>query len=848
MQEEKIKAGHRTVAAEGESRGSIWRARVRAVVLEILWGCAAWVLGQARMAFDTYPLGLGLLCASPRHTVSILIGLLLTTFSNLENFVIYICIYLAAALIRVFASMLLDAPDARVELPESLRQKLFRTPSNGGAEDNDPADADQTDDETKFSRMRRRMRRADGREGRFSVLRQELSSIFSESVCLRMATAGVCALVLGIYAIAAGGFQFYDWFGAIFCVITAAVSVMVFSISLEARCQSAWLRRISEGSLLFALVFAARHVAMLTFPLSPILALFFTLYACCMRGGAQGILAGLVCGVAFSPLHAPGLLLAALAYLFLHHAEKQTAGVLLASLSMLLWSVYISGASILLSLLPAVLIAATGFTLMQRILKITEEAGEAASAASVDTHLQEQVDRRRRQDANERFRGISDAFSSLSEVFYNLSDRFRRPGTLDLRHLCDRAFDSFCAECPNKSVCWGVEYTATLAGVNDLIAQLHTRGRVFGEQIPAQLQHRCNRMDGILEEINRECARLTGEMLRNNRTEIFAMDYEAAAEIINDALEEEDGEYRFDPETERKIAEYLNDAGVRFGSVTVYGTRCRRIHVRGVDIDRAKVSFETLCSDVGELCGSKLGAPVFEVENNVSTMILQAKQKVAITGAQNNISADGGVSGDTVNLFSNKKDYFYALISDGMGAGREAALTSNLCSVFLEKMLRAGNRAGTSLRMLNNMIRSRGADSRRECSSTIDLLELDLMTGNASFIKSGAAPGFVIRGNVVRRLQAGTVPIGIICTLDAQETAFELCPGDTVVMISDGILQKDAECEWLTDYLTGAGELSPEEIVYQICLHAAEQDGHDDCSAIALRVHAAGSLESEAAS
>ena len=142
--------------------------------------------------------------------------------------------------------------------------------------------------------------------------------------------------------------------------------------------------------------------------------------------------------------------------------------------------------------------------------------------------------------------------------------------------------------------------------------------------------------------------------------------------------------------------------------------------------------------------------------------------------------------------------------------------------------------------MLNNMIRSRGADSTRECSSTIDLLELDLMTGASTFIKSGAAPSFVIRGSVVQRIHAGTVPIGIICALDAGQTRFELREGDTVVMISDGILQNDAECEWITSYLSEAGEQTPEEIVYRICHHAAEYDTHDDCSVIALRVHRAG--------
>ena len=166
-------------------------------------------------------------------------------------------------------------------------------------------------------------------------------------------------------------------------------------------------------------------------------------------------------------------------------------------------------------------------------------------------------------------------------------------------------------------------------------------------------------------------------------------------------------------------------------------------------------------------------------------------------------------------------------------------MTSGLCSVFLEKMLRAGNRANTSLRMLNNMMRSRSVDSTGEYSSTVDLVELDLMTGTASFIKSGAAPSFVIRGGVVHRLQAGTVPIGILGALDVQATPFRLRADDTVVMISDGILQNDPDCTWLTEYLRGAGGQTPDEIVYRVCLHASECENHDDCSVVALRIRAA---------
>ena len=110
------------------------------------------------------------------------------------------------------------------------------------------------------------------------------------------------------------------------------------------------------------------------------------------------------------------------------------------------------------------------------------------------------------------------------------------------------------------------------------------------------------------------------------------------------------------------------------------------------------------------------------------------------------------------------------------------------------------------------------------------------MTAEACFIKSGAAPSFVVRGQVVHRLQAGSAPIGIIGTLDAEHHDFSLRAGDTVVMISDGIMNDDPECEWLISYLRGAGGRPPEEIVTRICDRAHASEKRDDCSVVVLRI------------
>lgn len=805
-------------------------ARLRIVLLavrEILWLGAGFLFGQGSMLFGTNPLGVAFLCASQGHIVSILLGLILGAVFSEEQPWIMIATYLAAAVIRAVSARLAEVREPRhLPLPEHIREKLREKTDEKVTRE--PANS-------RWSRFRARIAASSGAET-LSVLRDEIRTLFSEWVLLRMVTASVCMLIVSLFRVIGGGFRYYDLFAAFFSVFVAPAAVMVYSVWLEKRRELQVLYLLSAGALLFSVVWASDSLLFGIVPLSWFFALFLSLWATHRSGAVCGVATAVLAGLAHDPMLIPAYLLAVLIYALFQTRQKTNLGITLSVFAALAWSVYARGISVLLPLLISNLTVGALLTVLVHWQLPVPAAEEAANTAD-DTVVNLRYAKKRHADANDRLRGISDAFSSLSEMFYNLSDRLRRPTTLDLHRLCDASFDRFCPACPHKTVCWGFEYAETLTVLGDLASALHTHGTVTEKQIPDALLRRCPTMSAILSDINRECSKLTGELLRDNRTEIFAMDYEAAAHIINDALEEDNGEYRLDSALSARIGEYLASAGIAAKSVVAYGGRLRQITVRGVDVDRATVTAETLRLDLGEMCGLELCAPTFEVDGSVCTMTLQTRKKLSVSGAQKCVSVGGGVCGDAVSLFSNRKDFFYALINDGMGSGNDAALTSNLCSVFLEKMLRAGNRAGTSLKMLNNLVLSRTQNnSAAECSSTVDLLEVDLVTGVASFIKSGAAPSFVVRASTVHRIQSGTAPIGILRETEAQTSTFSLKAGDTVVLISDGIQQNDPDCEWLTTYLSEVSTQEPEEIVNRICRHASSDGAKDDCSAIVLRI------------
>jgi stage II sporulation protein E len=462
-----------------------------------------------------------------------------------------------------------------------------------------------------------------------------------------------------------------------------------------------------------------------------------------------------------------------------------------------------------------------------------------------------------------RMRALSDAFDSLSKRFYSLSDRLKRPRLLDLRNICDESFTRRCAGCRNRDLCWGAEYDRTLETQARLAAQLHGGGRADAADLPDSLRDFCPHMEELVEDINGRCARLTENLLRSEQTDVFAADYAAMAALLADALEEERQEaqhFTCNRESADAIYEYLGGLGVTVQGVVVMGkqSRRRRIIVRGKHLDGLAPRTEEVQTALEGIVGVKLTPPLFEREESGDTMTLCSAPVLSTEYAGSTLPAGFGrneplppplthdtpdgtyappaVCGDHIALFKTDNAYLYALISDGMGAGEEASLTSDICAMFLEKMLAAGNKVDISLKMLDTYVRSKNRGTGEECSATVDLMELDLMDGQAVFAKNGAAPTYVVREGQVYKLHAPTMPIGILSDLPSQQLRFRTHPGDVVVMVSDGVTQGNDECPWLIDLLSSPGLGSMDSLRADIIRRALAAGSEDDLSAIAIRV------------
>ncbi len=777
--------------------------RLLAMIAGVAFGLCAYFFGRCELLFATYPLGVALLCAANRHVPYILIGLCLSAGATSIAPAVVISAYLALAVIRIFTRLVIDV---------------------GAKKETCEASASPTE-------LAER-------------LKVRYSELFFESIYLRMASSCLGAFCLSLYAVIAGGFRYYDLFGVFFGMVAAPVATFIFSSYFEKELRGTRLHDVACLCLLAAVCYSLRSVTFFGVYIGAFVAFFATLCVGRRRGILSGCLAGLCLGLAFRPIYAPLFILEAAAAGVLWNISALAAATAGCVVGMI-WGVYVNGLSSLSELLPALLCGTMVFGAADKLELISSNPELIRLRHEDTTALQLLVRDEMNRSDESCMKRLSRMFGELAESFYNLSDRLRRPGSLDLRRMCDGVFDKHCHDCPRREVCWGVEYGSTLEVLNRLTADLHMKARADISAAPEYLRSRCTSLPFIISDINENCARLTEHALMCDRTGVFALDYDGISQILSEALESGRENYIIDEGTADRVADQLKKLRFGFGGVIAYGGRRKSIAVKGLDPSRAKLAVGELRTHLEKVLGLPLGEPTFTPVGSKLDMTVSSRQRFYAEQYSYSINAAGregasSVCGDTVSGFTTDGDYFYTLLSDGMGSGKEAAFTSRVCSMFLEKMLLAGNRSETSIKLLNSFMSERDGGARHESSATVDLLEFDLLDGRIAVIKSGAAPTFVLRSGNCFKLSARTVPLGIIDRPDSERLHFEIEPGDRVVMVSDGVTQSRDDCAWLIGLLGDFGDTDDaSRLARRISERARAEGSEDDITAVVIEIGAA---------
>lgn len=672
------------------------------------------------------------------------------------------------------------------------------------------------------------------------------AGVFLEFAQLRAAIASIVGFAASLYQLFVTGATTASLLFAVTTLLSCTVGTLLFSGLLDSQMTLGELlgrddpaERVPERSrgevlhmqlgglaLGFFIVLSLSGMTFFGLMLPYLFASCLTLCVSKRLGPLYGAVCGLLIALPTGAAYAPTFALLGLASGLLFELGSFYAlalGVAAGSV----WGSYVGGLAGFLTVAPEMLITSL---LLWPIL------GRLGSSSLVQMKNQESAQALLavRRSAEQHKRVTADRMSEMSETFASLADVFRKvsdmsiPDPEELRLACDRACARHCADCAEQGECSGEE---AMRAVSESISR---DARDKESALPESFRAACANAEEIFKDCREECLSLLRAHGTAGVTDALSKDYELFSRLLSEAVLSVKEENREDIELGRTLCEVMREKGIPGAAVAVYGDRLRWIVAAGSNWQGAAAISEDLRSAFSSICGCRLSSPSFEVTDGAITLEMKSVRRFSADTCRAYRSADSeSVSGDTITFFENNRDYFYALVSDGMGSGSAAALTSGVCAAFLEKMLGAGNAKTTTLKLLNNMIRMGGEES----GATVDLLELDLLSGQASFIKSGAAPSYVKRGDNLFRIRSKTVPIGLTESLDAEKIRFDAEPGDVIVMLSDGICQGGEDAPWLMEILSGDfdGDLSPiaERIVG---VAAGTHDRRDDMSVALIRV------------
>ncbi len=677
--------------------------------------------------------------------------------------------------------------------------------------------------------------------------------LFGEAPELSVLSATLVGAALALYEVAVAGIQTYSLLFA----AAALLAPTLFSFLFVGVCESGLtvydfispgsghmriervkpsLVELSVLSLLFAFCFSLSSISLLGLELAACFAVAAVFFIARRFGALRAAITGLVLGLSGEALYAP-----AYAFLGLLSGALFPFGAVYAFLSgvgsVALYTGYVGGLSGFLSLVPeASVTSLLVWPLFSRLHREGNPADEELQKRSTTAALSE-VNCKGPEEKGRLLR-LGEAFSELSGVFYRRSDESRRPAAAEYFVECEKVCARHCAACSNRVHCWEKGERIAEGAVYALANKLRTTGVIDDSDLPTELRCGCPKIGEILEEIRDECAGLCISRYRGDRNEFLSLDYAMLAKILSEAAEGDEKENAPDEGAERRLRTALAASPLAGAEVSVLGHRCRRVAAGGCEGALLQKEAALFKKSAEGAVGCRLSAPQYREKDGIATLSMKGERRYAVKTATAALSGSGGEpSGDRLRFFETEEDYFYGLLSDGMGSGEEAAETAGLSVTFLEKMLQAGNSRETSLRMLNNLIRT----GRQECSASVDMLSFDLLYGHAMFIKSGAAPSYIKRGGDIFRVRSRTMPLGLLKSLDAERVNVEVKEGDILVLLSDGLCPEGEDPAWLMNLLAADGGEELQTLAKRIAAEGATRsEGHDDISVGLVQILPAG--------
>ena len=531
-------------------------------------------------------------------------------------------------------------------------------------------------------------------------------------------------------------------------------------------------------------------------------------------GTASGGLAGLLLGLSLDAASGhPGVCTLALGCAGIMGGFFATRGKLPAALGGILGSAaaafWAADVSARTGLLYAFFIASVLFLLLPaRLFEGLQRPTEAPSASGLLHYLQGRA-------------GLAaSAFSQLSALLRETPEAGRSDE--DLLSAFDVAAEEVCRGCTERERCWGRQYEATRSAMQAASGPMRERGSVQPADFPLWFRDHCPLIRPFCDSVSREWKavlrrRQLKKRLKNDRA-LISRQYADFASILRDLTVLRRGSVREELSLTRQLERFLRDYAP--GTlVSVFRDGNGRLHAELSGTGRV-----TLTGKPGwlEAVSGALGAEMVCPDRSAKRIQLFEREPLeAEIGVASCCRGGKAPSGDVARSFKTPEGILCLIVADGMGSGQEAAEESSDAAELAEKLLRAGAAPETVMRLLNTALILRS--ERRMTTLSLDLMCVNLFSGETCVYKYGAAPSYVREGSEVRAVP-GESPAAGLSDVGPDCTRLRLSSGSAAVILSDGAAKSDTVADRLLECVPGALQ----ELAGKILRDAAARSGWED--------------------
>lgn len=198
------------------------------------------------------------------------------------------------------------------------------------------------------------------------------------------------------------------------------------------------------------------------------------------------------------------------------------------------------------------------------------------------------------------------------------------------------------------------------------------------------------------------------------------------------------------------------------------------------------------------------------------------------------------IGGDTFDYILDR-DVLHLSLTDAMGHGVGAALTATVCTASLRNSRRQGATLRNQVDETNVAVADLAGSRDTDEFLTGLVGRLNLATGSLALVNAGHVAPYLARGTEVTELELPPdLPLGMFRETRYASTALLLEPGDRLVFVTDGMLERNVASIDLPGAIAASRILHPREAVRWLAdsaLAAAGDALEDDATVLCLDWH-----------